>query len=49
MRIYCGGALRQTLTRSMSTVKDMWVVGEVDFATNGSCTFSPDGTTVQVP
>ena len=45
------GLLRQTLTRSFSTVKELWVVGEVDFNNPGpsGCTFTPDGRTLNVP
>ncbi|HEY0882768.1 MAG TPA: MopE-related protein, partial [Archangium sp.] len=49
VRVWCGGVLRQTVTRSFSTVKEMWVVGEVAFANNGTCTFTADGRTLNVP
>ena len=51
LRIYCAGQLKQTLTRTFSTVKQMWVVGSVNFNNAGSagCIFAADGTNVQVP
>ncbi len=42
VRIYCSGVLRTTQTRQFNREDDMWVVGAVRFATNGSCTFTPD-------
>jgi hypothetical protein len=49
VRIYCGGTLRATVNRSFNTVKQMWVVGNVQFSAGGNCTFTPDTRTVNVP
>jgi hypothetical protein len=49
VKVYCGGLLKQTLTRSVSTNKQMWVVGSVSFSSATACTFTPDGFTLNVP
>ncbi|MDP2275322.1 MAG: MopE-related protein [Archangium sp.] len=51
IRIYCAGQLRQTVSRSFSTPKDMWVVGSVNFANPGTqgCVFTPENRVVNVP
>jgi hypothetical protein len=51
LRLYCGGQLKTTQVRTFTTNKQMWVVGQVDFANAGAagCFFTPDGFTLQVP
>jgi hypothetical protein len=40
LKVYCGGQLMATRTRTMSTTKDMWVVGRVDFNAGSPCLFT---------
>jgi hypothetical protein len=40
LKVYCGGQLMTTKTRTMSTTKDMWVVGSVDFNAGSPCLFT---------
>ncbi|MCU0701291.1 MAG: choice-of-anchor D domain-containing protein [Myxococcaceae bacterium] len=40
VRIYCGGQLVTTQTRSMNRSKDMWVVGNVQFTGSSTCSFN---------
>jgi hypothetical protein len=51
VKVYCGGQLKTTQTRTFSTVKQMWVVGKIDFAGAGTqgCFFTSDNFTLQVP
>jgi hypothetical protein len=51
VRVYCAGQLKTTQTKSFNTLKQMWVVGAVDFKNAGAagCFFTPDGQTVSVP
>ncbi|MFZ5446374.1 MAG: choice-of-anchor D domain-containing protein [Myxococcota bacterium] len=50
VKVYCGGQLITTQTRTMSRAKDMWVVGSVRFQTAAvPCTFTPNGTVIVVP
>ena len=46
LKVYCGGQLMTTRTRTMSTTKDMWVVGTVDFNAGTPCVFTPINTIV---
>ncbi len=49
LKLYCGGQLVTTQTRTMSVVKDMWVVGTVRFQTGVPCVFTANNTVVNVP
>jgi hypothetical protein len=49
VKIYCAGVLKQTLTRSFSTLSQMWIVGQVSFPGPGGCNFTPNGSVLQVP
>jgi len=49
VKVYCGGQLITTQTRGMSTTKDMWVVGKVNFGAANPCRFTPINTVVNVP
>lgn len=51
VKIYCGGQLVTTQVRTMSTNKDMWVVGTINFMTSpmAPCTFTPINTQINVP
>ena len=51
VKVYCNGILKTTLSRSFSTVDQMWVVGTVNFAGAGAagCFWTPDGYTLLVP
>ncbi len=49
VKIYCGGILKTTQTRSMNRLKDMWVVGTVTFGAMSSCVFAPTNSIVNVP
>ena len=49
VRLYCGGALVTTQSRTFATVKDMWVVGTVQFNGGPSCVFTPDGYVLNAP
>jgi hypothetical protein len=40
VKIYCGGTLVTTQTRSMNRTKDMWVVGNVQFSGASTCSFN---------
>ena len=46
LKVYCGGQLMTTRTRSMSTTKDVWVVGTVDFNAGTPCVFTPFANTI---
>jgi hypothetical protein len=46
VKVYCGGQLVTTRTRAMSTTKDMWVVGTIDFNAGTPCLFTPINTIV---
>lgn len=46
LKIYCAGQLMTTRTRTMSTTKDMWVVGKIDFAAGTPCLFTSINTIV---
>jgi hypothetical protein len=50
-KIYCGGVLKQTVTRSFSTSREMWIIGTVQFGTSGSggCTYTSDGYVFNLP
>jgi Putative metal-binding motif len=50
-KIYCGGVLKQTLTRSYSVDRQLWVIGTVQFGTSGTggCTFTSDGYVFTLP
>ncbi len=41
LKVYCAGQLMSTQMRTMSTVKDMWVVGRVDFNAGTPCGYTP--------
>ncbi len=47
IKLYCAGALVATRTRAMAAMRDLWVVGTVEFLASGaSCIFTPiDGST----
>jgi hypothetical protein len=51
VKVYCGGQLVTTQVRTMSTNKDMWVVGTINFMTSSGapCTFTPINTQMNVP
>lgn len=49
IRLYCGGALTTTQTHTSSHAKDMWIVGKVRFSNTSTCTFTPNGTVINVP
>lgn len=49
LKVYCGGQLMTTQTRTMSVVKDMWVVGSVRFQAGVPCVFTPTNTVINVP
>ncbi|MBS1151268.1 MAG: hypothetical protein H6Q89_2966, partial [Myxococcaceae bacterium] len=49
LKIYCAGALKQTLIRAFSTNRQMWIVGTVAFPGPGGCTFTANGSTILVP
>lgn len=50
LKVYCGGQLMTTQTRSMSTSKDMWVVGTVRFGAATPCQFTMvNGLVANVP
>lgn len=51
VKVYCGGQLVTTQVRTMSTNKDMWVVGTINFMTSSGapCTFTPINTQINVP
>lgn len=49
VKVYCGGQLITTQTRTMSTVKDMWVVGKVNFGAANPCRFTAVNSVVNVP
>lgn len=40
LKVYCGGQLMTTRTRSMNVTKDMWVVGRVDFNAGTPCLYT---------
>lgn len=40
LKLYCGGQLVTTQTRSMNRVNDMWVVGTVQFGSVSPCQFN---------
>lgn len=42
--IYCGGALTHTDVTTLTRVRDLAVLGEVQYDANGSCTFVRNGT-----
>jgi hypothetical protein len=46
LKVYCGGQLITTQTRTMSTVDDMWVVGTIDFNAAIPCRFTAVGTLI---
>ena len=41
LKVYCAGQLMSTQTRTMSTVKDMWVAGRIDFNAGSPCLYTP--------
>jgi hypothetical protein len=49
VKVYCGGQLKTTQTRSQNVMKDMWVVGTVNFGAGGACTFNAINSIVNVP
>lgn len=49
VKVYCGGQLVTTQTRSMATSKDMWVVGSVEFGTVSPCQFTLINGQLNVP
>lgn len=50
LKVYCGGQLMTTQTRTMSTVKDMWIVGQVNFNVTGApCAFTAINSVIYVP
>lgn len=48
IKLYCGGSLITTQTRTMSTSKQLWIVGTVQFPGVGGqpCTFTPVNSTL---
>lgn len=48
IKLYCGGSLVTTETRTMTTAKQLWVVGTVQFPGVGGqpCTFTPVNSTI---
>lgn len=46
VKVYCSGQLAATKTRSFNKIEDLWIVGAVQFAANGTCTFTDDGRVV---
>jgi len=49
VKVYCGGQLVTTQTRSMATTKDMWVVGSVEFGTVSPCNLTLINSQLNVP
>ena len=49
VKVYCSNVLMTTRTRGFKTDRDMWVVGTVQFASNGTCTFTYDGYVFNLP
>ncbi|MDP3572213.1 MAG: choice-of-anchor D domain-containing protein [Archangium sp.] len=49
LKVYCGGQLMTTSTRTMSVTKQMWVAGTINFGAGTPCLYSPINTTVNVP
>jgi hypothetical protein len=49
LKVYCGGQLMTTQTRSMSRNKDMWVVGTINFGSTNPCLFTPTNSVINVP
>lgn len=49
VKVYCGGQLMTTQVRTMSVVKDMWIVGTVRFQSGVPCVFTPTNTVINVP
>lgn len=49
VKVYCGGQLVTTQTRSMATAKDMWVVGSVTFGGMSPCLFTLINGQLNVP
>lgn len=49
VKVYCGGQLVTTQTRSMATSKDMWVVGSVQFGGMSPCQFTLINGQLNVP
>jgi len=49
VKVYCSGVLATTRSLSFNVSKRMWVVGNIRFASNGTCTFTPDGFTFNLP
>ncbi len=49
VKVYCGGQLVTTQTRSMATSKDMWVVGSVEFGSVSPCNLTLINGQLNVP
>jgi len=49
VKLFCGGQLKTTQVRAQNVLKDMWIVGTVNFGANNMCTFTPVNTNVNVP
>jgi len=49
VKVYCGGLLVTTQSRSLATTKDMWVVGSVQFGAVSPCSFTLVNSILNVP
>lgn len=49
VKLYCGGQLKTTQVRAQNVLKDMWIVGTVNFGANNMCTFTAVNSNVNVP
>ncbi|MBK7864105.1 MAG: PKD domain-containing protein [Archangiaceae bacterium] len=49
VKVYCSNVLVTTQTKQLTAVEQMWVVGKVRFAANGTCTYTNDGFTFSMP
>ena len=49
LKVYCGGQLVTTQTRSMNRVRDMWLVGTIRFGSVSPCAFTPINTVIAGP
>lgn len=49
VKIYCGGELKTTLSRTLDNYRDMWVVGTIRHSPTLGCDFSPDGFVLNIP
>lgn len=49
VKLYCGGTLITTQTKTLNRVKDMWLMGTVRFSGGSGCTYAPLGNVINVP